>query len=229
MSAVVPARDEAETVAETVRALYRIPGVGEVIVVDDGSSDPTARRARQAGARLVRLSRGAGKARALGFGARAARGRVLLLADADLGSSAAALAPLCRAVRDAGAHVAVAVPPRGGGAGLGLVRALARWGGALLGGVALAAPLCGQRAMRAELAPWLLGGPARGYGVEVLMNVRAGRRGLRVVEVPAAIRHRASGWSLAGWRHRARQFLDVAHTLLSLAAELPAGRPRPPG
>lgn len=205
--------------ADTVRALRSIAGVGEVVVVDDGSSDATAHRARQAGARLVRLSCGSGKARALCIGARAARGRVLLVADADLGESAGALEPLCRAVQRAEADLAVAVPLGASGAGLGLVRSLARWGGMLLGGVQLAAPLSGQRAMRAEMAPVLLGGAARGYGIETEMNVRAGRWRLRVVELPVPIRHHASGWTLAGWRHRGRQFCDVAQTLLRLAVE----------
>lgn len=218
VSAVVPARDEADRVGRTVRALRRIPGVGEVVVVDDGSWDGTARMARRAGARVVRLSRGRGKAWALYLGLRAARGPVLLMADADLGDSAGHLGVLCRLVEQGWADLAVGVPAVRVREGLGIVQAVARWGTARLGGVGLAAPLSGQRALRAEAAPLLVSGKAVGYGVETEINVRAGRRGLRVVERPVPIRHRPLGRSLAGWLHRARQLRDVLVTLGRLAA-----------
>jgi glycosyltransferase involved in cell wall biosynthesis len=53
--AVVPAHNEAASVANVVRSLYeRAPGF-DVVVVDDGSTDDTARRAWEAGARVLRL------------------------------------------------------------------------------------------------------------------------------------------------------------------------------
>lgn len=59
----IPALDEEPTVAEVVRGVpSRIPGVGsiEVVVVDDGSRDATAERARAAGARVIRHERSLG-------------------------------------------------------------------------------------------------------------------------------------------------------------------------
>jgi glycosyltransferase involved in cell wall biosynthesis len=56
----VPALDEEETVAAVVRGVPRqIPGVGrvDVVVVDDGSRDRTAERAREAGAEVIRHER----------------------------------------------------------------------------------------------------------------------------------------------------------------------------
>jgi glycosyltransferase involved in cell wall biosynthesis len=53
--AVVPAYNEAGGVVGVVRELFAVrPGL-DVLVVDDGSSDQTAERAREAGARVVRL------------------------------------------------------------------------------------------------------------------------------------------------------------------------------
>ncbi len=203
----------------TVRSLRRIAGVREVVVVDDGSTDATAWVASRAGARLVRLSRSGGKASALYLGARAARGDVLLLADADLAESAGALADLCGPVVDGQADVVVGVPGPGGDGGIGLVRAVAGWGSETLGGTRLAAPLCGQRALRAAVAPWLLSRAARGYGIETYINVQAGRRRLRVVQRPIQIGHRRYGRGPAGWLHRARQLGDVLVTLVQLAGE----------
>jgi glycosyltransferase involved in cell wall biosynthesis len=53
--AVVPAYNEGGSVANVVRTLHERAPQFDVIVVDDGSRDDTARRAREAGADVVRL------------------------------------------------------------------------------------------------------------------------------------------------------------------------------
>jgi glycosyltransferase involved in cell wall biosynthesis len=53
--AVVPAYNEAATVAEVVTQLRHETPQFDVVVIDDGSTDDTARRAEQAGARVLRL------------------------------------------------------------------------------------------------------------------------------------------------------------------------------
>src|SRR5579871_6712410 len=53
--AVVPAYNEFATVAAVVAALRKFAREFDVLVVDDGSTDDTAARARQAGAIVVRL------------------------------------------------------------------------------------------------------------------------------------------------------------------------------
>ncbi len=84
VSCVVAAFNEAETVGEVVRGLFaHLPGVIEVIVADDGSSDGTAEAAAGAGARVVRLPRNLGKGAAVRAGLRAVRGDIVLLIDAD--------------------------------------------------------------------------------------------------------------------------------------------------
>lgn len=64
---VLPALNEEQTIAEVIQAIpHEIPGVGlvEVVVIDDGSTDHTAERAVEAGARVVSHpeSRGVGAA-----------------------------------------------------------------------------------------------------------------------------------------------------------------------
>jgi glycosyltransferase involved in cell wall biosynthesis len=51
----IPAWDEAETVGDVVRAVRTELPDADVLVVDDGSADDTARRAREAGARIASL------------------------------------------------------------------------------------------------------------------------------------------------------------------------------
>ena len=91
LSVVVPAYEEAAEIASTVAALRsgletatRTGGL-EVIVVDDGSSDPTAERAAAAGAdRVIRLDPHRGKGAAVRSGMMAASGSAVAFCDADL-------------------------------------------------------------------------------------------------------------------------------------------------
>jgi hopene-associated glycosyltransferase HpnB len=101
VTAVVPARDEADVIADAVGSLLSqdYPGPFNVILVDDDSSDGTAERARAAaeavgGARRLEILRGAplqagwtGKMWAVSQGvakAEATKPKYLLLTDADI-------------------------------------------------------------------------------------------------------------------------------------------------
>lgn len=88
LSIVVPAKDEAENLPrlldELQEVLGRIEGVEvEVLVVDDGSADPTARIAREWGARVIRHAESLGNGAAVKRGIRAARHGWVLLLDGD--------------------------------------------------------------------------------------------------------------------------------------------------
>jgi glycosyltransferase involved in cell wall biosynthesis len=85
VAAIIPARNEAPTVADSVRAAWGCAYVDEVIVVDDGSSDLTALRAEEAGARVLVLDGSCGsKARAMRAGVEESGAEFLLFVDADL-------------------------------------------------------------------------------------------------------------------------------------------------
>jgi len=88
ISIVIPAFNEEKTigicVTKALKALRQLRGeaAGEVVVADNGSTDATARIAEQLGARVVNVRR-KGYGRALMEGFRAARGKYLIMADAD--------------------------------------------------------------------------------------------------------------------------------------------------
>lgn len=212
--AVVPAHQEGERIADTVAALLATAGVDRVIVVDDGSSDDTARVAREAGADVVSHSTNRGKAAAMQTGAVAAGRALLLFADADLGATASSLRSLVAPVRDGEADVAVAVlpPQRTAGGGRGFVVRLARDGIGALTGVTPAQPLSGQRCLTPQAFAASL--PlADGWGVEVGMTVDLLRAGMRVTHVPCDLQHRVTGADWRGQLHRARQYRDVWRAL----------------
>ncbi|MEY3482800.1 MAG: hypothetical protein RLZ40_843, partial [Actinomycetota bacterium] len=101
ISVVVPARNEAARIAECLAPLRQAPGVREVIVVDDESTDATASVANGFGATVLPgrpLPEGwVGKIWALQQGIEAARGEVVVTLDADARPDPA----LALALRDA--------------------------------------------------------------------------------------------------------------------------------
>jgi glycosyltransferase involved in cell wall biosynthesis len=238
--ALVPARDEAERVGATVRALRALPRVAEVLVVSDGSTDATAASALQAGAHCLDLPRNLGKGGALNAGLAALMGRVaerlspepavLLLADADLADTAGRLGRLLDPVLAGEADLAIAdLPAQQGAGGFGVAMGLARRGMERATGRRMAEPLSGQRAVRWEALPALL--PfAPGFGVEVAMTMDALHAGLRVVEVEVDLHHNATGKDLGGLLHRARQARAIARELTRRRAwrPTPNGHPASP-
>ena len=218
--AVVPARDEVGSIGAAVTALE--PLVDEVVVVDDASSDGTAAAALVAGASVLQASRNRGKGRAVEEALeRLEPADVWLLADADLGSTAARLAPLLDAVREGRADIAIAVFPELEGGGFGLVKATAAWAIARLTGFEAEEPLSGQRALSAS-ALAAVRPLAPGFGMETAMTIDAIRAGLRVVEIPIdGLSHRPTGRGARGFVHRGRQGLDI------LAAAAVRAVPRP--
>jgi glycosyltransferase involved in cell wall biosynthesis len=92
ITVIVPAYNADATLGRCLSALAasrRAPD--EVIVVDDRSTDGTADRARELGARVIVLPEGRGPAAARNHGARQARGELLVFVDADVAVHADAL------------------------------------------------------------------------------------------------------------------------------------------
>ena len=80
---VIPAYNEAGSIGSVVAGLREVARWPEIIVVDDGSVDDTAGRARAAGARVVRHPYNKGNGAAVKSGIRHANTPFILIADAD--------------------------------------------------------------------------------------------------------------------------------------------------
>jgi glycosyltransferase involved in cell wall biosynthesis len=189
---VVPAFQAERAVAEVVAEIVRIwPDPGAVLVVDDGSTDRTAERAQQAGARLLRHARNQGKGAALRTGLRAALASgfdVAISVDADgqhpprealrLRGCCVDVEALVVGVRD----LAAAGAPRAN-------RMSNAFSNFAISGFAwsrLQDTQCGLR--RYPIARTLaLGASADGYGFEAEVLIRATAAGLRIVHLPVRV------------------------------------------
>ncbi|HEX3924398.1 MAG TPA: glycosyltransferase [Streptosporangiaceae bacterium] len=241
VAVVIPARNEADRIAATVKGAAGLPGVDIVVVVDDGSRDGTAALAQGAGAHVMRHSRNRGKAAAMETGAEAvlliearsqapaseaaaseaadsqtagpAGPRHLLFLDADLAQSAAEAAPLIEPVRAGRADMTIAVfSDRVTQGGHGFVVGLSGSGIMRAAGWRPAQPLNGQRCL--TRAAFEAARPlAAGFGVETGLTIDLLRQGLRITEVEVPLAHRATGTDWRSQVHRARQFADVARAL----------------
>lgn len=227
--AVVPAKDEIASIADTLRALIGLEHVGAVVVVDDGSVDATADAARKVeGVEVIVHDRNQGKAAAMMTGAARAAELApqapVLFADADLGSSAGSLGVLLPPVLTGAMDMTIAIlPPQEGAGGLGVVVKTAREGIKRLAGWSPEQPLSGQRCVsRASLDAAMPLAP--GWGVEVGLTVDVLRAGGRVMEIPCPLTHRPTGNDLAGQMHRAKQLADVTRALADRAGAAATAR-----
>jgi len=83
-SAVIPAYNEENTIADVVRVLVASPSIHQVIVVSDGSQDNTATVAARMGAIVVNLPENRGKGGAMLVGIKQTDADYILFMDADL-------------------------------------------------------------------------------------------------------------------------------------------------
>jgi glycosyltransferase involved in cell wall biosynthesis len=217
LAVILTARNEADRIGATLAALRETFPDADIVVADDASDDATARVAEDAGARVVRAERRLGKGGAATRAAGEVDAHTLLFADADLGESAARLAPLVAAVHTADADLAIAAFARKAGGGLGIAVGAARRAIEKATGRRMEAPISGQRAMRREVLAGVL--PfAPGFGMETGMTIDAIRAGFNVVEVELDLEHRATGRTLRGFAHRGRQLQDIVRAYASRRA-----------
>jgi glycosyltransferase involved in cell wall biosynthesis len=207
-AAVIPSFNEEKTIASVVEGIR--PLVDRVVVIDDGSRDGTAERARRAGADVIAHDGNRGK----GHAVRTGLARVLdqgfthvLLMDGDMQHLPEEAAPLLAEAERSGADIVVGerrferdrMPASRYHAN--------RIGSRVLSwfvGIPVRDTQCGFRVFRVDaLRPLRL--TATGYEIETEMLVKVGRRGGRIASVPISAVY-------AGQKSKLRPVHDTTRT-----------------
>lgn len=215
VSIVIPALNEEDAIGEVVRECLAAGVAREVLVVDNGSTDQTAERARQAGARVVSQPlRGYGRACAAGVAAADPACDILAFLDGDGSDVPAAFPQLIDPVRAGTQDFVIGSRVRG-----------EREPGSMNGTQLFAGWLAGLLMRLLYRVRYTDMGPFRAirrdalarlnlreetYGWNLEMQMRAAQARLRILEIPTPHRCRSGGVSkvsgtlrgtfVAGWR-----------------------------
>jgi len=229
VSIVIPAYNEQGDVADALERILEFaaasPGIGEIIVVDDGSTDDTAaivEATRQrlmdspVALRLVRHPRNLGKGVAVRNGILAATGDLVLFTDADLSAPITEAPRLLDPVRRGECDIAIgsrALDRRLIGVRQGFFRESAGRIFNVLVRVLTRLPIrdtqCGFKVFRRQPAlPVFQAQRIGGFAFDVEVLYLAQRRGLRIREVPVRWNH-VSHTKVHLVRDSLRMFLDV--------------------
>jgi polyisoprenyl-phosphate glycosyltransferase len=175
VAAIIPAYNEAERIRPVLDTLLLCREVGEILAVDDGSDDGTARvaeshpLAREGRLRVLRHPENRGKGCALRTGASATGAETLLLLDADLiGLNPDHVRGLLKPVQNG---AAMSVGLFRGGRGMTTLSHL------------LFPFISGQRAVRRSLLLSTPGLEHSGFGVEISLTRRVRAEGLSIAYV----------------------------------------------
>lgn len=208
LTVVAPAHNEADNVeplVEAVGAVLAPLGLDfEFIVVDDASTDDTARRAAalqvdRPWLRLLTLGRprgGGGNGQSLAFqiGFRAARGRLVAVLDADLQNDPQDLVAMLALLEARGADFVQGDRSAARRAGDAWVRQVTSIVGRLFRRLLLADAIrdtgCSLRVMKREIAVRL---PLEFRGAHRFIPITARQMGYVVIETPVRHRHRHAG------------------------------------
>lgn len=227
LSLVIPAFREEARIAGTVERVRAElgPAVGdgqlEIVVVDDGSGDATAERARAAGADVVVVQpENRGKGAAVRAGMLAASGRTRAFTDADLAYAPAQVVRLLDAVeggwdvvvgnRHHADTTTVVAPTPLRAAGHRVINAATR--AVLAGGYG--DTQCGLKAFRSDVAGVLFGhASVDGFAFDIELLVMVERYGFSLTEVPVEVENSELS-TVKVARDSARLLVDLARLRL---------------
>lgn len=188
IAAVIPAYNEEKHIGDVVRRTRQ--KLDHVLVVDDGSADQTADRAREAGAEVIVHEQNQGKGETIKTGLRhwlARQMDFVIILDADGQHRPEEIDRFVAAALSADQPKLVVGNRMKDVSTMPLVRRFVnRWMSqqiSALCGQEIPDTQCGYRLLHSELIPDLLGGAAR-FDYETEMLIIASRKGFRIAAVP---------------------------------------------
>ncbi|GIV08231.1 MAG: hypothetical protein KatS3mg019_0322 [Fimbriimonadales bacterium] len=215
VAAIVPAYNEAARIQGVLSVLARCPALHEILVVNDGSHDPTAEVAQQFAAehpaptyppvRVINLPVNRGKGGAMFAGATATDADVIIFFDADLiGLQPAHVERILKPVLDGEVVMSIGVF-RGGRLSTDMAQILVPY-------------ISGQRALLRELFTEIPGIERTRSGVEIALTLHFKRNrypvAMVVVEgVTHTMKEEKLGWTRGVWA-RARMYAEIGKAFL---------------
>jgi glycosyltransferase involved in cell wall biosynthesis len=204
---IIPARNEAITIAGVIAAARSSTHVRRVVVVDDHSSDDTAAVATAAGAEVIRSLGTGSKALALATGVAATDADTLVFFDADIaGATAEHFDGLARAVSECGFAMACGLVDYGAWRTPFFLRL---------------PPITGMRAVRRDVFTQIPQSKLNGFQIEIMINEVVSRAGMKTaITVLLGTSHRSKVAKL-GVARGVRAHLSMTAELLQCLTFVP--------
>lgn len=215
VAAVVPAYNEAETLAEVIQVLRATPLIHEVLVVSDGSTDHTVEIARSHGVKTIHLRQNQGKGMAMAVGVAHTGAEILTFVDGDiLNLTTEQLGQLIEPVLAGRSDMNVGVRDRGPA-----LNDFQRRHGPLLSGI---------RCLRREIFEAVPESHLEGFAVETGLNWACGELGMRITttvlhNLKHLVKEKKRGL-VRGFRARMRMFAAVFGAYMVLRVQRPTLR-----
>jgi glycosyltransferase involved in cell wall biosynthesis len=199
VAAIIPAYNEASTVAGVVSAAKASPLVDEVIVVSDGSTDATSALALAAGATVVETPGKSGKGGAMRSGLARTDAPVIVFLDADLrGLTPEHVERIVSPVLDGKLEMAVGLRDRG----------------PILNRLVPHLPLIGgERAMRRRVIDGVDPAFLQGFMVESALNYQCRTNGWAYGGVPLPALTIRRKYEKVGWTRGVVEYAAMAGTV----------------
>lgn len=215
VAAIVPAYNEAETLAEVLQVLQATPLIHEVLVVSDGSTDNTVEIARSHGVKAIHLRQNQGKGMAMAVGVAHTDAKVLTFVDGDiLNLTTEQLNQLIEPVLAGRSDMNVGVRDRGPA-----LNDFQRRHGPLLSGI---------RCLRREIFEAVPESHLEGFAVETGLNWACGELGMKMTttvlhNLKHLVKEKKRGL-VRGFRARMRMFAAVFGAYMVLRVQRPTLR-----
>lgn len=218
ISIVIPALNEEDSIADVID---EIPGTlgkhdVEVLVVDDGSTDATAEKAQQAGARVIQHTSNRGYGAALKTGFEHASGDLVGFLDADYTYPPAEFTNLYETLLKKNADIVVGTRLGGTNEGMPFIRRTGNrffaWLVRMLTQSSITDPASGMRLLRKDVLGDLY--PlSDDLDFTPEMTTKATQLDLEYIEVPITYRERVGESKLGAFEHGYRFFTVITRTV----------------
>lgn len=220
LSIIIPAKNEGAVIGEVVSSVRDAYPAAEIVVVDDGSTDDTAKLAAQSGARVVSHPVSLGNGAAIKNGARAATGDILVMMDGD-GQHKAADIPTLIDKLDEGYDMVIGARDSGSHADVGRLAANGLYNvfASLISGHRILDLTSGFRAVRAELFNQFLYLLPNGFSYPTTITMAFLRSGYPVTFLPIKADKRTGTSHIRPVRDGLR-FLAIIFKIATLYAPL---------